>query len=59
MLIEMTRGKKYNLVVLYLVWAYNRLGEFSETDDQLTRTYRPWALVVSWDVIPLGSQHRQ
>lgn len=50
--VEMTQRKKYSLAVPHLAWAYNYLGEFKETNGQVTKTYGPWALIwPGWDAI--------
>lgn len=48
MAVEMAQGKRLNLVVRHLAWAYNRLGEFKAIKGKLVRSYGPWALIAGW-----------
>lgn len=45
---DMALGKRYNLAVHHLAWAYNRLGAFKGVEGQISRKYRPWALITGW-----------
>lgn len=45
---NMVLGRRYNLAVPYLAWAYNRLGTFKAAKGQISQTCGPWALIAGW-----------
>lgn len=46
--VEMSRGIRYCLVVAYLVLSYKILGDFSTVHGDVKRTLGPWFVVIGW-----------